>query len=293
MPEASEDQEFALYHLTLLLERNSMDQGELEKNRTLPDPATPIDRATLPSALQVPYTGGSNALPLPTGTYRPVIQSQASASTSQSALPPEDDCSQCSLIYEYVSVYYPPAAQSNTDCLNGLPPPQPTLPTDLNPQPGSAYVVIPSLSAGNNCTLLAAYSSQTFTFGPGQLSTIQGPSSVTKEFNFADLPCPPPEVAADETNFYNPAVNPTKTYAPIIAPFQQLFDLNPAFHNCIVGANQGIDPSTALPVGVPTIPNPHDHFGPHRREILPRDGSPTNAHNVARLPNETVSPKKG
>lgn len=160
-------------------------------------------------------------------------------------------------------------------------------------QPGSAYVVIPSLSAGNKCTLLAAYSSQTFTFGPGQLSTIQGPSSVTKEFNFADLPCPPPEVAADETNFYNPAVNPTKTYAPIIAPFQQLFDLNPAFHNCIVGANQGIDPYTALPVGVPTKPNRNDILGPIGRKFPPRDGSPINAHNVPRLPNETVLPMRG
>ncbi|KAI4193747.1 MAG: hypothetical protein LQ350_008177 [Teloschistes chrysophthalmus] len=161
-------------------------------------------------------------------------------------------------------------------------------------EPGSAYVIIPTLSAGNACTRIAAYFSQTFTFGPGQLSTIQGPSSVTKEFNFADLPCPPPDIAADDIWFYNPAANPAQTYAPIIAPFQQLFDLDPAFHDCTVGANQGFDPSVALPVALgPTQPK-EERLGPLRpRSILPRDGLPINAHVVPRFPSETASPMEG
>ncbi|KAL8774898.1 MAG: hypothetical protein Q9203_006593 [Teloschistes exilis] len=171
--------------------------------------------------------------------------------------------------------------------------PKPTIPPDLQLEPGSAYIVIPELSAGNACTRIAAYFSQTFTFGTGQLSTIQGPSSVTKEFNFADLPCPPPDIAADDIWFYNPAANPTRAYAPIIAPFQQLFDLDPAFHDCVVAENQGFDPPVALPVASgPTLPK--GRLGPLRpRDVLPRDGSPINAHSVPRLPNETVLPMKG
>lgn len=159
-------------------------------------------------------------------------------------------------------------------------------------EPGSAYVVIPELSAGNKCTFITAYFSQTFTFGPGQLSTIQGPSSVSKEFNFADLPCPPPDIAADDSWFYNPAFNPAQTYAPIIAPFPQLFDLNPAFHNCTVGLNQGFDPPLALPMALgPT--QPRGRFHGRDRKVEPREGSPINAHSVPRLPGQTILPAQG
>ncbi|KAL8702994.1 MAG: hypothetical protein Q9201_003831 [Fulgogasparrea decipioides] len=182
-------------------------------------------------------------------------------------------------------------------------------------KPGSAYVVIPELSAGNACTKIAEFTSQTFTFGPGQLSTLQGPANITKEFNFADLPCPPPDVASDDIWLYNPAVNPAKTYAPVVAPFPQIYDLDPAFHDCTVGLNQGIDPASILPIAKgPTIPDfPRGHLGPMAGKRAPkgpqpsdigvqgikshlgllrrpRQGSPTNAHSVPQLPIETNPP---
>lgn len=147
--------------------------------------------------------------------------------------------------------------------------------------------MIPELSAGNACTLIAQYTSLTFTFGPGELSTIQGPANITKEFNFADLPCPPPDVASEIIYHYNPAVNPTQTYSPFIAPFSQLYDLDPAFRSCTVGPNQGFDPATALPAAEgPTFPKPKGHLGLH----LHRRKPPTSAHNVPQVPLETGSP---
>lgn len=48
--------------------------------------------------------------------------------------PEEVDCRQCTLYYRSVSVYYPPAASSNTDCLtNGAIPSTDTIPSDLRP----------------------------------------------------------------------------------------------------------------------------------------------------------------
>ncbi|KAL8731578.1 MAG: hypothetical protein Q9181_004243 [Wetmoreana brouardii] len=223
---------------------------------------------------------------------------QPSATTPPNSSPPNDDCSQCWIIYKYVSVYYPPARSSNTDCLaNGAAMPSSTLPPGLRPEPGSAYVVIPELSAGNACTKIAEFTSRTFTFGPGQLSTLQGPANITKEFNFADLPCPPPDVASDDIWLYNPAVNPAQTYAPVVAPFPQIYDLDPAFHDCTVGLNQGIDPAIVLPVAEgPTIPHFHGDLGPGVGPPhlgIPkwrRHDSPINAHSVPRLPVETNSP---
>ncbi|KAL8689170.1 MAG: hypothetical protein Q9218_005099 [Villophora microphyllina] len=63
-----------------------------------------------------------------------------------------------------------------------------------------------------------------------------GPQSIKKEFNFEDLPCPPPDVAS----------SPGKPYQPMVAPFPQLWDLDPRFRDCIVGPNQGLDPFNAL-----------------------------------------------
>ncbi|KAL8711215.1 MAG: hypothetical protein Q9220_004360 [cf. Caloplaca sp. 1 TL-2023] len=176
-------------------------------------------------------------------------------------------------------------------------PPQPSAiqSKDSSEEPGSAYVVIPALSAGNACTQLARYTSQTFTFGPGELSTIEGPANITKEFNFADLPCPPPNVASAAIWFYNPAFDPKQTYAPVVAPFPQIYDLNPAFSSCTVALNQGFDPGIAIPeVEAPTLPGPAPvHLGPTRRDrslLHPRDG-PVNAHFVPLLPQQTQSPE--
>ncbi|KAL8645218.1 MAG: hypothetical protein Q9210_006832 [Variospora velana] len=206
-----------------------------------------------------------------------------------------DDCSKCFIIYKFVNVYYPPTASSVTDCLTELDlarVPTPTIPPGLPQEPGSVYVVVPELSAGNACTKITEFTSLTFTFAPGELSTIQGPANITKEFNFADLPCPPPDIASDAQWFYNPAFNPTQTYAPLVAPFSQLYDLHPAFKDCIVADNQGFDPSTALPpVDAPTVPkgNLGPQLGLPSLEPLKRRGGPTVAHKVPYMPLETGS----
>lgn len=54
-----------------------------------------------------------------------------SMSTPSPSLPLSDDCSQCFIIFKYVSVYYPPAESSNTDCLKGIETPSPSLPPGL------------------------------------------------------------------------------------------------------------------------------------------------------------------
>ncbi|KAL8719426.1 MAG: hypothetical protein Q9225_003569 [Loekoesia sp. 1 TL-2023] len=222
------------------------------------------------------------------------LSTTSSQMTTPTILPLLDDCHQCFIIFKFVSVYFPPATSSNTDCLtDGAEMPAPSLPPGLQPKPGSAYVVIPELSAGNACTQIANFTSLTFSFGPGELSTIQGPANITKEFNFADLPCPPPDIASDVRWFYNPAVNPTQTYAPVVAPFSQLYDLDPAFHSCSVALNQGFDPSIALPTAKsPTLPGADEdrlgHLGPlHRRR------HPVTAHHVPHVALQTDSPFQG
>ncbi|KAL8676090.1 MAG: hypothetical protein Q9186_007353 [Xanthomendoza sp. 1 TL-2023] len=169
--------------------------------------------------------------------------------------------------------------------------PSPSLPPGLEPNSEKVYVVIPELSAGNACTQVAKYTSQTFTFGPGELSTVQGPANITKAFNFEDLPCPPPDLAADVIWFYNPAYNPTQTYAPFLAPFPQLYNLDPAFQHCTVALNQGLDPPTPQPTAKgPTIPLPIERFGP-RLGPLRRGMPPMVAHSVPSIPTATSSPE--
>ena len=151
--------------------------------------------------------------------------------------------------------------------------------------------MIPELSAGNACSDVGpAFYNETFTFGPHELSTIQGPENITKEFNFGDLPCPPPDVASDAIWLYNPAVNPTQTYAPVIAPFSQIYDLHPEFKDCTVALNQGFDPPLALPVAEgPSVPKylpPGRSRGPRLGPLRQRN-DPMNAHNVPRGPAQT------
>ncbi|KAL9593224.1 MAG: hypothetical protein Q9219_007640, partial [cf. Caloplaca sp. 3 TL-2023] len=202
--------------------------------------------------------------PLPTTDFPLTGEQEITSQFSISAQGGDPD--RCSILYPSVDVYYPPAASSNTDCLvDAAPTPDPTRPPGLDilgfeaeyplSQPGSAYVVVPELSAGNEHTQITRYTNLTFTFGPGELSTIQGPANLTKVFNFEDLPCPPPDVASDVKWFFNPEVNPTRTYMPVVAPFSQLYDLAPGLHDCIVPLNQGFDPSHPLKeVKGPTLP---------------------------------------
>lgn len=116
-------------------------------------------------------------------------------------------------------------------------------------------------------------------FAPGALSTIVGNTGATQEFNFADLPCPPPEVAAADSYFYNPAYNPGRPYSPMIAPPQEVFNLDPAFANCEAAVFQGFDPPRAFP--------PHGDSGPGGNGWRRKRSAP--GYNVPRGPVRTAA----
>lgn len=153
--------------------------------------------------------------------------------------------------------------------------------------PGSAYVIIPTLSAGNPCTEIAVQTSLTFTFSSGQLSTVRGARQlVTSVFDFADIPCPPEPVSKDYEQMYHIYAqysNYSKTYAPFIAPFPELYSVDPRFQYCTVAAYQGVDPPKPLPTatGGPTPPDfTHGRHGPPHRRAM-------NAHVVPQGPKAT------
>ena len=100
--------------------------------------------------------------------------------------------------------------------------------TSQSSESPSIYVFFPSISANDGCTQVGnTYSSTMTSFAPGQLSTIAAPG-VTKVFDFENLAC---------------------GAKPLIAPPSFLFNLDPAFHDCIPGLSQGVDPPTAVPAG--------------------------------------------
>ena len=147
----------------------------------------------------------------------------------------------------------------------------------------SNYLVFPTISAGNACTRVGnIYTDHTIAFAPGALSTIVGQNPPqTKEFNFADLPCPPPDVASADSYFYNPAWNPGRPYSPMIAPPQEIFDLDPAFSSCVAAVFQGFDPPHTLSAWT-------GGFGPRKRGLQSKRSAP--AHIVPRGPAQTAAP---
>ena len=157
----------------------------------------------------------------------------------------------CTIFAGDVHVYYhETAAPTNTDCFTGTgaPPPPPEI---TNPVYPSVYVVVSSLSAGNAHTRLGpTFASAIFSMMPGDLSTIAGTAgpSAAALFNFADLPCPPPDVAAADSWFYNPQVNPSRPYMPRLLPPSQILTLDPGWSSCTFPANfQFFDPPSAFP----------------------------------------------
>jgi len=181
---------------------------------------------------------------------------------------PNPDCQQCSIYFQYINAYYWPTENTNnTACLSGVTdPPTTALPSGLTPYvlsttdcfsphadsnlsvSPSVYLVFPTISAGNACTQVGkVYISQTFSFAPGALSTMVGTSGVVQPFNFADLPCPPPDVAAADNWFYNPSYNPGRAYAPMVSPPPEIFSMDPAFANCVAAVYQGFDPPYPMP----------------------------------------------
>lgn len=99
------------------------------------------------------------------------------------------------------------------------------------------------------------HTSVTLSFAPDELSSIEGSAGATKAFNFGDLPCPPPDVAAADKYFYNPSFNPTRRYEPRILPPTQISQLDPAFNTCKFASDfQGFDPPHALTKVIGPIP---------------------------------------
>ena len=116
------------------------------------------------------------------------------------------------------------------------------------------------------------------TFAPDALSTIVGTSAVVQPFNFADLPCPPPEVASADSWFYNPSWNPGRAYAPMVSPPPEIFAMDPAFKDCVAAVYQGFDP----PYPMPTAQGPSGPGGWGRRK---KRSAP--AHMVPQVPAPT------
>ena len=162
-----------------------------------------------------------------------------------------DGSTGCTIFAGEVNVYYfLTATPTNTNCYTGTG--APPLPTEIsNPVYPSVYVVVNSLSAGNaNTQIGPKYASAIFSMLPGELSTIAGTAgpSAAAVFNFADIPCPPPDVAAADIYFYNPAFNPDRPYMPRLLPPSQILNLEPSWSSCTFPANfQFFDPPSAFP----------------------------------------------
>ena len=108
--------------------------------------------------------------------------------------------------------------------------------------------MITAISAGNEHQRIGSvYSSVVFTLAPGQLSSIEGRNGATRAYNFADLPCPPSDVASRNSAFYNPTNNPTQPYRPRISIPAEVLKLDPAWSTCTATAQwEGFDPPTTL-----------------------------------------------
>ena len=122
-------------------------------------------------------------------------------------------------------------------------------------------------------------------FAPGELSTIEGSGKATKAFDFEDLPCPPSAVAEADSFFYNPSVDPGEVYDPLLAPPPGIFNIDPAWANCVTAINQGFDPPIALQTAA-GLTGPGNHFGPprRRRRALAHDGNIMAAHRALEAP---------
>lgn len=218
---------------------------------------------------------------------------------------PNPNCQQCSIYFQYINAYYWPTDNTNnTACLSGVTEqPSTALPSGLTPYvplhshkerqtyaypifsiSPSVYLVFPTISAGNECTQVGnVYISQTLSFAPGALSTMVGTSGVVQPFNFEDLPCPPPDVAAADNWFYNPSWNPGRAYSPMVSPPPEIFALDPAFADCVAAVYQGFDPPYPMPTQ-----HGGGNWGGGGGGWRKKRSAP--AHLVARIPDETGAP---
>lgn len=268
---------------------------------TVIDNGTPAGTTALPNGIPQPDAG--YAIPIappgggpiqeivttPAATLPPTKASQGGVFAEGAAPAPgavAQDCSgQCSLFFQFIDLFYWPTENTNnTGCLAGVTDSPPAQPTDLNPIFPSVYLVFPTISAGNSCTRVGnIYERQTIAMAPEAVSSIIGTSGVAAQFNYADLPCPPPDVASAQSFFYNPQFNPGRAYGPMISPPPELFALDPAFKDCVAAVYQGFDPPRAMrPGSGPSGPGGPGKF--KRRRSLQKSQP---AHRVPRGPAQT------
>ncbi|KAL8670072.1 MAG: hypothetical protein Q9168_005367 [Polycauliona sp. 1 TL-2023] len=136
---------------------------------------------------------------------------------------PTDGCdiNKCIAIIPSADVFYFGPDPTNTACLPAItsPPPLPTLP-QVEMDPSYVYVVYPGYQIFDGCRkwLWGDDTKITTSFRPDYLSTLQyvpGESPATKVLDFADLPCPPSDIAQ--------VFDPKIPYSPILSPIL-LFD---------------------------------------------------------------------
>ncbi|KAL8639887.1 MAG: hypothetical protein Q9226_008815 [Calogaya cf. arnoldii] len=140
---------------------------------------------------------------------------------------------ECILIIPSVEVYYFGPEPTNTACLASItsPPPSPT-PPPQNMSPHGVYVVYPPAQVFDGCRnwLAGTDGLQTIIVLSEWLSTIEPRSDgipVTKALDFADLPCPPSDVAS--------LFDSGSPYSPILAP-KRLFGVSHNSKFCQVAA---------------------------------------------------------
>ncbi|KAL8992352.1 MAG: hypothetical protein Q9169_007163 [Polycauliona sp. 2 TL-2023] len=129
---------------------------------------------------------------------------------------PTDGCdtNKCVAIIPSADVFYFAADPTNTACLSAITgaPPLPTVPP-IDMDPSYAYVVYPGAQLFDGCRnwLGGLDITTTARFRPEQLSTLEyrpDQAPTTKVLDFADLPCPPSDVA----QIYDPTI----PYYPIL-----------------------------------------------------------------------------
>ncbi|MCJ1236071.1 hypothetical protein MMC14_004048 [Varicellaria rhodocarpa] len=191
----------------------------------------------------------------PTSTY-PSGTSSTPAVAPSSTTPAmgSSDCLQCSLYWQWASVYYWPTTTWSTDYSNAtVSPAVPTIPAEFsNFQYPSVYIVLSTINAGNPCTKVGqTYNWVTLSYAPGELSTIVSFGGPTQAYDPANQPATPTSLQSGEAY----------VDIPVLAPPPGIFDIDPDWSNCVEGTNQGFDPPSVIQMG--TAISPPNEAQPH------------------------------
>ncbi|KAL8656921.1 MAG: hypothetical protein Q9226_002442 [Calogaya cf. arnoldii] len=187
---------------------------------------------------------------------------------------PKDGPRKCFLIIPSADVFYSGPEPTNTACLSAVASP---LPTSAAPSPASAplamdpssvYVVYQPPQIFDECRKWiggVVGSPVTKSYPSGVLSSLQyqsNASPATKTIDFADLPCPPSEVAE--------AYNPSTPYLPVLkSEFGVRF--NPRFFEMGDGRSVLVDQECV----VAAVRDPPVHARRVGRIMGPKDGGDT------------------